>query len=188
MKAISSVTVLVDTREKIPLLFPQHLEWVPYAGMDPRTIRLYTEHKKLEAGDYTIKGHEPTVLMERKYSARELHTNLCTGDRARFIAAIEKLAESCAFPYLLLDFTPWEMYTVSEEVKKPWLVFDHLSQVVHRYGLRLLYAGGCHRAARRRILGDQVTRLMMAHCFDPQEAMDRAEIHQMLGLVPGPKE
>ena len=65
---------------------------------------------------------------------------------------------------------------------EPWRVFDNLAQVVHRYGLRLLYAGGCQRADRRRILGEQVVRLMLAHVFDPLEAIDRAEIDNLLGL------
>lgn len=185
---MKTIKVLVDGEagspigEKYPLLFPEIIDWCPYPRAKTRQVRLEVVNCRMETGDYALEGFEHVGLVERKRGVRELATNLGSGDRGRFIRAIERLSSACTYPYLLLDCHPWEMYTVSEEVKTPWKVFDQLSQVIHKYGLRLLYAGGCQRPDRRRILGEQVVRLLLAHAYDPEEGIDRTEINRLLGL------
>lgn len=180
---MKTITVLVDTREKYPVTFPDTIDWWPYPDSKKKQVQLRVVHKKMETGDVGLEGLEHVSLFEFKRGARELHQNLLTArDRGRFLKAIERLSTACQFPYLLVECHPWELYIKSEEVPDPCKLFDSLAQVIHRYGLRLLYAGGCQRPDRRRILGEQVVRILLAHAYDPSEGIDRAEVNKLLGL------
>lgn len=170
MKIPRSLTVLVDSREKYPLLFPAHIDWYPSRGGKPKKIVVCTDKRVLEAGDYALEEYAYGCIIERKGSLRELHQNLLTDDYKRFKAAIERLAEACRYPYLLLDMTPADLHRPTEHVESPAEVVDALMEFVHRYGLRLWFAGSCKQYQARRILGEQVVRVILAHSLRDEES------------------
>lgn len=163
-----TITVLIDSRERFPLLFPKNLEY--YTG--PRSRRKVIEVREkrctMSEGDYAIAGLERHCLIERKGSLRELHSNLMTRDRGRFLRAIERMVAATEVPYLLLDMSPADMFRATKEVENPYRVFDCLGQVVAQYGLRMWYAGNCKHHTARRNLGSQVLRTILAHAFGPR--------------------
>lgn len=75
-KILKSFTVLVDDREKCP--------WnLPYK----------TEKKRLKTGDYTIKGFENIIAIEKKSGLIELLNNLANGYRSTFERFLKRLGE-----------------------------------------------------------------------------------------------
>jgi ERCC4-type nuclease len=72
-----SVTILQDDREKLPFKFK-----CPYYKI---------ERTRLKTGDYTIKGFEKLVCIERKKNWAELLSNLRGANRKRFIAELKRL-------------------------------------------------------------------------------------------------
>jgi hypothetical protein len=157
--------ILVDTRERKPLLFPATTLWHEHRSGKPQLVSLEAVRREMWAGDYAIDGHEDTVLIERKGSLQELHGNFFSRDYRRAQAAFQKLIEATENAYLLLDITPSEMWTPTEYVPEPIRVFDALCGTIQKFGLRLVYAGHCKKPPARRKLGEQLVHLMAAHCF-----------------------
>ena len=86
-------TIIVDTREQAPLPLGALAEQL---GL-PFTV----ERGTLPTGDYTIRGLEDLVLVERK-SLGDLVG--CVGhDRPRFERELERLAAACRWPVLLVE-------------------------------------------------------------------------------------
>src|SRR5688572_26018625 len=81
--------VLRDTREQDGWEF------------SPTDNCLGTEETKLPTGDYTIKGYEKLLTIERKGSIAEFAKNIVQG---RFDAELVRM-ESFAFPFMVLEFS-----------------------------------------------------------------------------------
>lgn len=157
--------VLIDKREKLPILFPASLKFWPDRGLHPEIIPIRTKRITMDAGDYALKGFERTCIIERKGSVRELHQNLLTKDWTRCEEAFNRLAGATADPYLLLEIPSAEFLRVSKEVPHPERVFDILTRLVHDYGFRLWFTGNCRHPRTRRALGEQMIRVMLAHAL-----------------------
>ena len=82
-------TVLFDTREQHPIVFPSS----EFCEGSFAT--------KLDTGDYTIRGYEDVVTIERKGNVSELAKNLC---EARFERELERL-NKFRFAYILCEFS-----------------------------------------------------------------------------------
>lgn len=160
-----TITVLIDSRERVPLLFPLNLEYHSGPRSRRRIIEVKTKVCTMLEGDYAIAGLERHCLIERKGSLRELHQNLMTRDRGRFLKAVQRMVDATRVPYLLLDMSPADMFRASKHVENPYRVFDCLTQVVAQYGLRMWYAGNCKHHMARRNLGSQVLRVILAHAY-----------------------
>jgi ERCC4-type nuclease len=107
---ISDPTILVDDREKTPLIFPAHLTvhnpTVPWAPSS-RIIRLHTAPARLETGDYVLASHPNRGCVERKAHLSELAGNLFDERRYRlFTAELERLRDLFSHPLLLLEGSP----------------------------------------------------------------------------------
>ena len=83
-------TILVDTREQQPYLFKSYPCWIEKTG--------------LKTGDYTIKGFESEVAVERK-SKKDLYTSFSAG-RRRVENEFQRLSEM-KFTALVIE-APWE--------------------------------------------------------------------------------
>ena len=92
-------TVIVDTREQNPFSFGRFRGW--FAGV---------EHKALQVGDYSIKGLEDVVTVERKDLPDLIHS--FTTDRAVFVKRLRKMSD---YPHRLLVVT-----AALSEVKSPY--------------------------------------------------------------------
>lgn len=75
----NAVTILVDDRERNPWTIPNP--------------DFKFETQRLKVGDYTIKGYEDKVAIEKKSGIVELISNLSGKDRPRFKRFLEKLSE-----------------------------------------------------------------------------------------------
>lgn len=166
MMTPTTVTVLVDSRERYPLLFPKTVKWHADRSASPVLIQVHMEVRQLHAGDYALAGYDDEVLFERKGSMSELLQNLFTSDHRRCTTAFLKLVEGCEVPYLLLDFPLSDMFKRSPYVADPQRILDALLDVSRDFGLRLLWAGNCKQAGRRRELGELVLRVMLSHALN----------------------
>lgn len=81
-------TMVIDTREQLPYDFD---DVVIGAGKDRRLLALNKVVRKLDSGDYSIKGLENKVAIERK-SKEDCYGTIGKG-RQRFIRELERLNE-----------------------------------------------------------------------------------------------
>ncbi len=84
-------TIIRDTREKIGWKFEidQFCEGV--------------EDTALLTGDYTLKGYEDILCIERKRNAAEVHTNLFSLDK-RFFKELDRMA-TFKYAFVILEFS-----------------------------------------------------------------------------------
>lgn len=162
----NEVTVLIDSRERRPLLFPS---WITFHGdrtLEVHQIQVKTKVVRMPAGDYTLQGYDDVCIIETKRSLRELHNNVCSNEWPRVAKALKRLRDECEFPILLWEMTPSELFRATRYVPDPYLVFDRWMQVIARFDLRLMYGGAGVGPGPRRKLGEQMVRLMLAHALE----------------------
>jgi ERCC4-type nuclease len=147
---MASVVLLVDSREKRPLIFPAHVKWFD-EKRKPHIVRLEVERATLSEGDYALKGHEDLVLVERKGSAQELWSNLLTKDLKRTRAAFRRLVDACKHPVLLMDFRFLDM--ASKNLKPEGLLPSAFLREVVRLGVHVMFTGSMRALQTRRQLG-----------------------------------
>lgn len=163
----NKITVLIDSRERHPLLFPKWITVHPDRTSEEVHVEVSTEVVVMPAGDYTLKGYDGICIAETKRSLRELYTNVCTKDWTREVKALKRLFDACKYPLLVWEMTPSELFRTSSSVPDPHLVFDRWMQVVAAFNLRLMITGvGCGPGPRRK-LGEQIIRLMLAYIGSP---------------------
>ena len=164
------ITVDVDSREKYPHLFPSTILWHPDRSPHSHLLEVRTHTCKLDAGDYRLADYPDAAGIERKGSAAELCSNLYTADYTRFLAALTRFNTAFRVPYLLLDAAPADLWKPvklgsSGPGVSPACIWDTLCRTLAATNIRLLWAGGCKHAGPRRILGEQITRLLLAHAL-----------------------
>ncbi|MEK7384078.1 MAG: ERCC4 domain-containing protein [Elusimicrobiota bacterium] len=155
--------VLVDSREQYPLLFPSALRLWPDRSVENKLVPVKVRVTALKYGDYCLARWPDRMVVERKGSLNELAKNLLTDDYGRFISALRRLCENCRFPYILLDASPTELWTPTQHCDDPQRAWDALAQVMQMFQVGLLWAGQAKKAGARRILGEQLLRLMLAY-------------------------
>jgi hypothetical protein len=161
----NTVTVLIDSREKKPLLFPSWIDFRCDRTLKVQPIQVKTKRVVMPAGDYTLEGYDHLAILETKRSLRELHNNVCS-DWKREVKALKRLSEACEYPYVVWEMTPAELFRKSPHVPDPQLVYDRWMQAITRFNLRLMFAGGGVGPGPRRRLGEQLVRLMLAHTLN----------------------
>ena len=137
-RRIPKPVVLVDTRERLPLAFDRFPNWIAGA-----------ERQKLDAGDYSVRGMESLLIIERK-SLTDLITTLMQ-ERRRFFKLCERLA-AYRWRALLVEAS-------YEEVKSPYTTgtFAHpnavsgsLDAVEAKFQIPVIYASSNrHLAAEK---------------------------------------
>jgi hypothetical protein len=156
------LTIQIDTREKVPVLFPstirvQHPE---REGMFI-TLEVKTQRVKLGYGDYRLKKFPNCCVVERKASQLELFKNLLdTADSIRQAKSFRKLS-ACEFPYLLIEAKPVDLLRVTDRVRQPELITHKLAIAVAKYGLNVLWIPWGNSVNRRRQLGEVMLHLML---------------------------
>jgi len=161
MASERTITVIQDTREKNPLLFP--------ATMTLRGRRYTIEVFKMAmvAGDYTVQlppaGLWGRAIVERKAGLREVFNNLLTADKRRFNKAIKRLCDETEHPILLLEARPSELVTPSKYFPNPGPIAQKLFDLCAEKGITLLMLGRAANVASRRLLGEVVLRILLAY-------------------------
>lgn len=160
----AEITVLIDSREKIPMLFPDTVFIAhPELTYKKIPIQVKVERTKLEFGDYTLKGYENICTVERKASALEIHKNLNEShDRIRQAKAFRKLTSSCEFPYILVEASPGELMKTDARIKNPELVAHRLGLALAKYRLHALFIPWRSRSTTiRRKVGTLMIHIML---------------------------
>lgn len=156
---VKEITVLVDTREKRPLVFPDRIAVCDMGKT--RWITVHTKKECLPAGDYAIQEAPGLCGVERKGSARELWNNLIGSDAERQSRAFWNLSRAVEHPYLLVHTSAADLLTSSEHVPEPEWFIDRLMRAVSRFGFSLLLVPNGSSPAAKRIAGTLVAHLFV---------------------------
>lgn len=160
-------TIIIDSREQIPLLFPATI--VIYdPGGTPKLVRLSTVKEALPTGDYALKGHEGSGLVERKGSVAELARNLLPGssDRRRALTALRRLANACRYPLILLDVHLRDFHPRDVHLTQPRHTLCELIRVLGGLGVPFWMIGGAKSAGSRRMMGGTVATYLLETAYD----------------------
>lgn len=156
-----AITVVIDTREKTPLIFPANFSWTLGRGHKRYLVGVTTRHQKLETGDYLLAEWPSECVVERKSGAQELFKNLCTKDYARHSRAFRRLSYSCPHPILLVESDPVSFHQFAIREDAPYLL-DYLHHDVRRWNIDLMWGGRHFSPARRRLLGEILLRRILS--------------------------
>jgi len=132
-------TILVDTREQMPWEFGAHT----------------TSREKLDTGDYTIKGLEELLSIERKQTVSEIANNIT---ESRFPKFLDRLAEF-KYKFMLLEFDLEDVYRFPEGSDIPKRLWDKLrvsnnyilkciSKFEIDYGIHVIFCGDSDNAEK----------------------------------------
>ena len=169
----SAVTVLTDSREQFPILFPDTVKIAhPERSFLMLPIQVKTQKVKLDAGDYTLKGYEKYCIFERKASQLEIYNNLEDSlDRIRQAKAFRRLSGACRDPYLLIEASAGELLSNNPRIKNPEIVPHRLSLAIAKYGFNVIFLPWKSRnPATRRKVGTLMVHIMLGYAL--QEKFD----------------
>ena len=168
MPTPKGVTLLIDTREKRPLLFPER---VLYYDRDkkPHLVRVDTARLSLRTGDYALEGYADRALVERKGSVRELCDNLLTGDRRRALSSLHRLAFGGTKSALLIEAKLSDFHPADPQLTGPPQALCELLRLASDYHIDLFFCGPLRAASTRRKLGTTVACWLIANVFDPPQ-------------------
>lgn len=153
---MNELTVIVDTREQRPLMFPK----VVVIGGKGRLVKVVS--RKLDAGDYALAGAEDVCVVERKGSISEICKNMSCFDSARQNSSFERLAK-VRHPVILVEQTLGDLLRPSKYAPNPAESLDALFAMIIAHGILPWLVGNCDLPAKRRIVGELVLRLMVAY-------------------------
>ncbi len=163
-KIPNKITVQVDTREQIPLLFPETI-MVGHPELTYRElpVAVMVERVCLPFGDYRLKKYPDQCVVERKASQLELFKNLNDSkDRIRQAKSFRKLASGCKYPYILVECSPARLLAKNLLIKQRELVVHRLSLTIAKYGLHSIFIPWQSRNPdARRTLGTFLVHLML---------------------------
>ena len=132
-KNIPSYTVIQDTREQKGWYFK---EYDKCAGMESGTLK---------TGDYTLKGFEDMVCIERKFSIEEIANNL--GRKKKAFDAEMKRIQEFPFRYIVCEFSMTDLINYPNSIfsdemwqRKPEYVKAQVSKrkITGKYLLKVL--------------------------------------------------
>jgi ERCC4-type nuclease len=128
-----SFTIIQDTREKKPWSFG----------------RASVEVKKLDTGDYSVKGLEDNLFIERKSSVHEVYLTLGKNWK-RFEAELER-SQAMKYRFMVLECAAKDIYYSAKFSKmSPDFIMGRLIYIQTRYNVNVVFAGQ----------GDHVIRLV----------------------------
>lgn len=167
------VTVQIDTREQIPMVFPSMIQiGHPELTHLMLPISVVTERIALDFGDYRLKEYPDLCVIERKATQLEIYKNMNEShDRIRQAKAFRRLSTSCKYPYLLVEASPAELLSYNNRTKQPELVCHRLALAIAKYDLRALFIPWKSRIPGiRRKVGTLMVHLMLGCAL--KEAFD----------------
>lgn len=142
--------LLIDTREKQPFDF------------EPDDAFESIEYVKLEAGDYSIKGLEHLIVIERKATVDELFINF-SKEKERINAEFERL-KNHKFKILMIEascedvMNPMKYYINKKGINKQHpkmpvaVVMNGLNDLIIGHGVLVMFGGSRAQSMARGIL------------------------------------
>lgn len=132
-------TIIVDTREQQPWEFGLHV----------------TSKEKLDTGDYSIKGLEHLLTIERKKSVSEIANNIT---ESRFKDVLNRMSQ-IPYKFMLFEFDLEDVYSFpvgSDIPKKLWdkikispkYLLKYLTELQLNYGIHIIYCGDASNAEK----------------------------------------
>jgi ERCC4-type nuclease len=132
-------TIIVDTREQQPWEFGLHV----------------TSKEKLDTGDYSIKGLEHLLTIERKKSVSEIANNITEN---RFKDVLNRMSQ-IPYKFMLFEFDLEDVYSFpmgSDIPKKLWdkikispkYLLKYLTELQLNYGIHIIYCGDASNAEK----------------------------------------
>jgi len=152
----STYCVVVDTREQVPLPAISHLPLTSTRGT-VTTAKIEWVRRPLETGDYALLGHEQGHVFERKAGLSELHGNLLTADRDRFVRELER-SKHLKRLTLLVEADPVAMSSAPSYNRtiNPYQVRDALLRLTLAYNHLDFWMVSSKTANQRRLLAEWV--------------------------------
>lgn len=172
MQRLWTITLVTDTREQKPLIFPSTLKVLNPARLPNKSAGVLVQlkfieealsrsHPEVQYGDYYLKGFPDRVIIERKGSVREVALNcLNTTRRRRFVEELKYLKSRCKFPYLLLEGSYYNLLAPTRHVKDPGLAVDALTSLLMEHKINQIVLPSNTPAARL-ATGEWAARLMI---------------------------
>lgn len=131
--------IIIDTREQQPWVFDE----------------VAVANHKLDTGDYSVKGYENLLCIERKKSVNEIAQNIT---EQRFKDVIERMSQH-KYSFLILEFDLEDIYRYpigSNVPKKLWdkikinssFIIKNLLEIQLMHGIHVLYCGDPTNASK----------------------------------------
>lgn len=166
MKPPKNIVVCIDSREKLPLLFPETVRWTDPASRKAYLVHVATVRKQLSEGDYCMMtpdgSPEVVALIERKGSVREICNNFLSSDYPRALAAFRRMAAATPNPILLIDCNIADFFPGDSHRIEPETALCHLLMLAQDYHIQVIFGGACRSASRRRKTGAFVVHLLLS--------------------------
>lgn len=141
--------VLTDSNEQKPIVFPTAIKWQPSVSHNPRILLIDTETAPLYKhghGDYTLKGWQGKIGIERKGGFDEIVNNLFTFDQHRSGRAMYLFVQNVKHRILFLDFSidelfghlPYKPHSNHLAETSPHVLLDGLAAFVMQYQMHVV--------------------------------------------------
>lgn len=144
-------TIVIDTRERDPFNYKR--------GKSVAGVVV----EKLDHGDYSIKGYEHLISIERKASVDELSGNLGK-NRARFMREMERM-QSARRGYIVVEDHWSSIFKRGYSRMHPNALFESIMALSVKYGVSVIFAGTRKQAHK-------ITRSLLLKAFKYREELD----------------
>jgi len=161
VKLPRTLTVVVDSREQRPLLFPPTVALFRGKSRSPTVHEVRTESRTLREADYILADFPTAGGVERKADLRELVGCLVSNDRLR--QQLTRMHQTYARPCLMLEATTAAALGAHKRPPKAaaGLVYDRLCALLIDLPTPILWATSSTPTAKRRG-GEAVVRFLAA--------------------------
>lgn len=144
--------LLIDSREQHPWGFGEDED---FDGV---------ERVKLDAGDYSIKGLEHVVMIERKANQDEIYTNFASKDGKRRLYAEFERAQDIPFKFIIVEssledvMNPQAYFVNKKGINKRHLkmpvavVTSNLTNLTLQRNVHVIYGGECAASMAKGLL------------------------------------
>jgi ERCC4-type nuclease len=132
-KKPKKITIVYDDRENNPWLFLE------------KTYKM--ERKRLKVGDYTIKGYEKEIAIEKKSGLDELFSNLSAKTRPRFERFLKRLSNYSTkaivveqpFTHNSVGHAVWKLKRNSHSQMTAKTIHYWTSKIIIHYGIPIVF-------------------------------------------------
>lgn len=161
MKLPRVLTVVVDSREQRPLLFPSTVALYSGRSRTPTVHEVRTEAAALREGDYILADFPDVGGVERKADLRELVGCLVAGNRLE--QQLRRMHRTYASPCLMLELGVGAMLGAHKQPPKAaaGLTYDRLCRLLIEMPTPILWATSSTPSAKKRG-GEAVVRFLAA--------------------------
>ena len=154
---------MTAVKKELPIIIIDTREQKPYKYRVGKSVGGVV-HETLKPGDYSLKGYEHLIIIERKAKMDELARDLGK-NRARFIRKLE-LMQSSRRRYLVIEDHWTSIFNPNRHSQMhPNAVFESIIALSIKYGVSVIFAGS-------RKQGHKIVRSLLLKAFKYREELD----------------